>query len=80
MKEKIEKALPAFCFITRETTGETVIIRRGEKGFFPCNASEKIDAEQSNKKLGITPKQFEAMEHGSFLGFNNPGIEKILFS
>lgn len=74
--------LPLFCYTTLRETGELVLIKRYEKGYFKTDYSSgdrKMNKEMEeflNRKYGITPVQKEALHCGSLFGwhhsFTNP--------
>ena len=72
------KALPERAAIV--SGGFTVILKRGEEGFY--NAPAGTNADQINKALGVTNAQAEAMLCGSMFGFHvlgaNPDTYKNL--
>jgi len=82
MKESVERRLPLFSATTHKETGEMVLIRRGQKGYFPPTGKwfheNKVTADEFNDEKGITKPQAEAMLIGSMFGFNAPGVEKTL--
>ena len=74
--------LPLFCYTTLRETGELVLIKRYEKGYFKTDydsgdrKKNKELEEFLNRKHGITPVQKEALHCGSLFGwqgsFTNP--------
>ena len=78
MKKSVEERLPRYAAMTHPTNGETILIRRGHKGFYPYHASANETAEKYNDFHGVTPAQVRAMEFGSMFGFNAPGVEAEL--
>lgn len=77
--------LPEYCFDTRPFTGELIILKKGEKGFYPCSWStedpklNKQIADTQNEKLGITAAQRKAMSIGSMFGWDAPRADPKLF-
>jgi hypothetical protein len=69
--------LPAACYGTNRTTGETSGIRRGEMGFYPLKDEHmrKLPADELNAEMGITKGQAEAMSAGSMFGWHVPGAD-----
>ena len=74
--------LPLFCYTTLRETGELVLIKQYEKGYFKTdydsgdrNKNKEME-EFLNRKYGITPVQKEALHCGSLFGwhhsFTNP--------
>jgi len=68
------EGLPEFCYARHDITGEWVIIKRGEMGYFPTDwgkaSQEAID--YKNQQMGITKAQAEAMLLGSMVGWDVP--------
>ena len=70
MIPEIETKLPAFCAAVNPTTGETILIKRGERGYWPWYG----DADAFNAARGISANQREAMAIGSMFGWDVPGV------
>ena len=64
-----------------ESTGELIVIKRGECGYYPTdyNTSDKERnvelADRLNEKLGVDMWQRQAMEVGSICGWTVPGAD-----
>lgn len=76
----LRSSLPEKCFSYLESTGEMIIITKGEKGYIPTGASgkdmtprEAVDA--ANKTIGVTKAQEAAMVAGSMFGWQVPGAD-----
>lgn len=76
----LRSSLPEKCFSYLESTGEMIIIAKGEKGYIPTGASgenmtprEAVDA--ANKTIGVTKAQEAAMVAGSMFGWQVPGAD-----
>lgn len=69
----ITKSLPDFCFAALPSTGQPIVIDRGESGYTGLSGTYDIDRE--NKKLGVTAGQREAMFTGSMFGWKVPGAD-----
>jgi hypothetical protein len=70
--------LPEFCYGTLPTTGEVILIKLFEKGYYPCyNGKVKGEdkARELNARLGVTPAQQAAMEAGSMFGWSCPAAD-----
>lgn len=65
------EGLPEFCYTTHETTGKTIIVKRGTMGYYP--SKDQRSPEELNEKLGVTLAQQEAMSTGSLWGWGVPG-------
>jgi hypothetical protein len=61
--------LPEICAAAHPTEGIAILIKRGERGYWP---SEGMAVDEFNARRGITPAQREAMLHGSVFGFDAP--------
>jgi len=69
--------LPELCYGAHITTGETIVIKRGEKGYhdtgYGVQGEEAINS--INQRMGVTRQQRAAMEFGSIIGFDVPGCD-----
>ena len=76
--QRCEKELPEHCYSCLTTTGEIVILKRGEMGYFKTDipVSDRNTAKELvkhyNEKLGVTKQQYEAMKAGSMFGWDTP--------
>lgn len=77
--------LPETCFITLPGTGDLIILKRGETGYYRSEwetgdreKNQEI-ADYHNRKRGITPAQVEAMLVGSMFGFDVPGAKPQVY-
>jgi hypothetical protein len=70
-----KETLPEMCYVRHITTGETVMIRRGEMGYLPVET--KCSPECLNGRLARVPTEDEiaAMRHGSLMGWEGPGVD-----
>ena len=73
----LRQSLPESCFSTLETTGELIVITKGEKGYtptdvFPQNTSPTEGAAALNAANGVTKAQEAAMVAGSMFGWDTP--------
>ena len=71
--------LPDTCFSVLPSTGQLIIIKKGESGYYPsewdtgnCEENREI-ASSHNGRRGITDIQEAAMLAGSMFGWNTPG-------
>lgn len=72
--------LPLKSFAKLPTTGETVLICRGETGYFPQDSHIKSrDADELNEILGVTKAQAEAMFKGSMFGWDVPAADPDMY-
>ena len=73
--------LPEHCYAMNLTTGEVIILKKGETGFYRSEIAtsgreesrELVD--ELNKKLGVSKAQAAAMYGGSLYGFDKPGAD-----
>lgn len=76
-----KKNLPDFCYSVNKVSGEIIILKRGEKGYYKTDIITKGKEEsqeivnEMNEKLGITKEQKAAMYWGSLFGFNTKGAD-----
>jgi len=66
------RGLPRWCFSSIPSTGQLIIVRFGETGYYPCALETKDEVDEYNEKLGVTPAKREAMTAGSMFGWNAP--------
>lgn len=78
--ETNESGLPLTCFGTHPTDESLVLLKRGERGYWPAEGYSKGNlatwgevADLINTRRGVTPAQRSAMEFGSIFGFDVPG-------
>ena len=73
--------LPDVCYGVNNMTGEIILLKKGEKGFYKTDIPTKDKAEsvefanEYNEKLGVTKAQAAAMYWGSLCGFDTPGAD-----
>ncbi len=76
----LRSALPEKCFSLLESTGEVIVITKGEKGYapmgvFPQNESPEEAIAALNKANNVTPAQKAAMVAGSMFGWAVPAAD-----
>ena len=76
----LRQSLPENCFSTLETTGEMILITKGERGYaptgvFPQGASPSEGAAALNAVKGVTKAQEAAMVAGSMFGWGTPAAD-----
>ena len=77
----LRASLPETCYSTLANTGEIVIIKRGESGYYPTDIPAKDIAEakeivdEMNEKGGVSKAQAEAMKVGSMFGWAAPAAD-----
>ena len=80
----VNPKLPPSCFHVLETSGELVLLKNGEQGYYPCtwstdNAEQnKRTAAYANARLGISEIEVQAMVNGSMFGWNTPAADPDL--
>ncbi|MBQ6183289.1 MAG: hypothetical protein IJK33_05315 [Clostridia bacterium] len=73
--------LPDCCYSVNKVTGEIIILKKGEKGFYQTDIPTKGREESreladfQNGKLGVTKAQEAAMYWGSVYGFDTSGAD-----
>ena len=73
--------LPDRCYSILESTGDIIIIAKGEKGYYHIEVTENTSEENrrfvdsQNAKMGITRSQEEAMKAGSMFGWATPAAD-----
>ena len=79
-RENLAK-LPKLCYSILNTTGETIVIKSGQMGYFLTDYGvQGEDAVNSiNERLGVSKAQREAMDLGSMFGWDAPGANPDLY-
>lgn len=62
---------------THNVTGETILIKRGENGYY--QTADQRPADDLNAKIGVTKNEAEAMFVGSMFGWNVPGARPEIY-
>ncbi|HDX9663247.1 TPA: hypothetical protein ROX91_001946 [Bacillus cereus] len=65
------KGLPEFCYGVLKSTGETIVIKAGETGYF--KSEDQRPADELNEIIEVTKAQRMAMEVGSMFGWHVNG-------
>lgn len=75
----LRSSLPEQCFSTLPSTGELILIKKGEMGYAPCydrstnsRTANREFADDRNIKMGVTKSQEQAMLGGSMFGWHTP--------
>ena len=76
----LRSSLPDKCFSVLESTGEMIVITKGEKGYaptgiYPQSDSPKEGASALNATNGVTKAQEAAMVAGSMFGWETPAAD-----
>ena len=77
----LRSSLPELCYSVNKTTGEIIVLKKGETGFYktdiPSSGREESQeiADEQNQKLGVSKAQAAAMYTGSLFGFETPGAD-----
>lgn len=75
------KTLPELCYSVLGTTGELIIIKRGESGYYRTDYSTKDKSENLklkdyyNDRLGVSRVEEQCMKAGSMFGWHVPGAD-----
>lgn len=73
--------LPDFCLSTLPSTGQLIILRKGERGYYASEwdtgkrEENQNIAREHNRRRGISDIQEAAMSAGSMFGWNLPGAD-----
>uniref|UniRef100_A0AB74UII9 Uncharacterized protein n=1 Tax=Caulobacter phage BL57 TaxID=3348355 RepID=A0AB74UII9_9VIRU len=74
-------ALPDLCYAVSLETGETIVLKKDETGYYPTGygvqGQEVVD--RLNERLGVTKAQVAAMTLGSVAGFHAPGADPACY-
>lgn len=79
MVQEVYEGLPETCYSYLRNTGELVVLKRGESGYYRTDCTTgsvetaKALMEQYNQKLGVSRAQAAAMETGAMCGWHVPG-------
>ena len=76
---KYNELLPDFSFAYLNTTGEVILIKKGEKGFYPQPHYEGKSVDELNESIDVTKAQAEAMVSGSMFGWDIPASNPQLY-
>jgi len=76
----LRSSLPDKCFSYLETTGEMIVITKGEKGYiptgiYPQDVTPKESVAAVNESNGVSRAQEAAMVAGSMFGWQVPGAD-----
>lgn len=74
----MDKRLPNFCALMDTATGEPIIVKKGESGFWPGSAmalTDEADIARFNSDHSATPGMVRAMHFGSMFGWEVPGAQ-----
>ena len=75
------RTLPEHCYGVLDTTGELIIIKRGETGYYRTDYSTNNKSENMKLKdyyndiLGVDHVQEQCMKAGSMFGWHVPGAD-----
>ena len=76
----LRKSLPEKCYSILETTGEMIVITKGEAGYIQAGENEKNipcreAVDEANRTMGVTKQQEAAMVAGSMFGWDTPAAD-----
>lgn len=77
----LRSSLPAQCYSTLAGTGEVILVKKGESGYYKTDldmgdkAKNRALVEEYNQKLGVTKAQESAMQAGSMFGWHTPAAD-----
>ena len=81
MVQEVYEGLPETCYSYLRNTGELVVLKRGESGYYRSdwNTADRVQnkelADYHNQQLGVTEAQRKAMEAGSMFGWQVPAAD-----
>jgi len=84
--QQCEKGLPEYCYSYLASSGEIVILKRDEPGYYKTDIpvadrdAAKELVKHYNEKLGVTKPQYEAMKAGSMFGWHTPAANPLHYS
>ena len=55
--------------------GQYIVVKRGEKGYWPSGIPNGYVADKMNERWGVSPAMREAMLAGSMFGWDVPGAD-----
>ena len=67
-QQEMKTLLPPSAAHRLPSDGSTILINRGQSGYFPA---PNDDVKEYNRDNGVTPAQAEAMFQGSMFGWDN---------
>ena len=77
----IRASLPKQCYSTLASTGEIILIKRGEDGYFPSDLpnsgreENRRVVDERNREGGVSKAQEAAMSAGSMFGWDVPAAD-----
>ncbi len=75
----MNKNLPERAYANMPSTGELILIKRGEVGYYPEPDLEDVSAAIMNDIIGVSKAEAEAMLCGSLFGWDVPGANPELY-
>jgi hypothetical protein len=64
--------LPDKCYTVNNTDGSIIIVKNGEKGYWPAPGMTLEAADEKNASMGVSYAEREAMTYASVFGWNLP--------
>lgn len=77
----LRSSLPDRCYSTLDSTGEVIIIQKGDTGYYHIDISDDTKeanralVDEQNAKMGVSRAQEEAMKAGSMFGWDVPAAD-----
>jgi hypothetical protein len=75
--------LPEKAFTVLSSTGEMVMVKRGETGYYPQNPENAPwgaeNCDHLNERMGVTKAQAKALYMGSMFGWNAPVADPDMY-
>lgn len=80
MTMQTHEGLPETSFYKHNVTGETILIKRGESGYYEQDQLKHRDPDELNEIYEVTKAQAEAMYAGSMWGWHTPASNPKLYN
>ena len=64
--------IPKYAYGVLAGTDHVILIKRGERGYWPVDNMSLERADQRNAEMGVTPTVRQAMQTGSLWGWDSP--------
>lgn len=66
---------PLYCWAQKPSDGAVVLIKRGEKGYWPQDGMSLAAADEQNERNGVSPAMRQSMLAGSIFGWHVPAAD-----
>ena len=81
----MKKILPEFCYANLPSDNSCILIKRGEKGYYPVKLDDDMygaseaEVDAMNQSLEVTKAQKQAMIAGSKFGWDVPASDPDMY-